>query len=86
MGSISQRSCHAYLLSVKYTTAWKSSRRRREGERGERERERRNDYEDRGEKQAGERKRGIAFIRISSFLKTSAEVEYICIYIYNKDN
>jgi len=33
MGSISQRSCHAYLPSVKYTTAEKSGRKERKRER-----------------------------------------------------
>jgi len=33
MGSISQRSCHAYLPSVKYTTAEKSGGKERKRER-----------------------------------------------------
>lgn len=54
MGSISQRSCHAYLPSVKYTTAQKSGitamrkrkgEKRREREMG-REKGKRNDFKE----------------------------------------
>ena len=46
MGSISQRSCHAYLPSVKYTTAEKSRRKERKRERDKEKRGRRNDFKE----------------------------------------